>query len=339
MFTFVGGPYTPKLTTITAATMNYLRGTAIPNALDIIDGGTYTPVTKTILTGAVGLQTNFSAVGLQINGLGGLHVLTGSTAYIHAGGFFVNNGTQTLNGATVYNGGVTFHSTVTVSATGAITVNAASTTTFNGPLAQVGAATFTAGAIFNGALTANGAVSIGAAGSLTTNAAATSTFNGPVVANGALSTSATGTITTNSASTSTFNGPIVAANTVTLTATQPASTADPGANGVYSTHIAKSWCTITTDGGGGATVSDGLNVASVAVAATKVTITFARAFANANYAPCMHGTGSVLAFIVGAFGIRTTTTLEIFLWDVLGAAAINPSTQIVTFAVSVFGRH
>ncbi len=180
MFVFVGGPYTPSLTTISAATMNYLRG-SYANAWDVIGGGTWTPSVKSIFDGANGLQTNFSAVGLQINGLGGLHVLTGSTAYIDVGGFFVNNGTQTLNGATVYNGGVTYNSTVTVGAAGAITVNAASTTTLNGPLVM------------------------GAGGTITTNVAATSTFLGPIASSGGISVAGTisGTIALSAALTRT----------------------------------------------------------------------------------------------------------------------------------------
>lgn len=291
MFTFVGGPYTDGITTITAATMNYLRGTAVPNAWDIIGGGTYTPTSKTTVDGAIGLRTNFSAVGLEVAGLGGLHIITGSTGYIDAGGAFVANGTATFNAA------------VTVSATGAITTNAASTTTLNGPLAQVGGATFSSTAVFNGA------ASIGAAGTFATNAAATSTFNGP----------------------------ITAANTISLTASQPASTADTGANVAYSTHMAKAWGKITTNGAGAVTVDDGLNIASVAVSATVVTITFAHAFANANYAATVTGTG-IGQFVIGAFGVANTTTLEIYLWEVVGAAAVNPSTQAVVFHVHVFGR-
>jgi hypothetical protein len=152
--------------------MNYLRG-ILANAWDIIGGGTYTPTTQTELTGTIGLKTNFSATGLQIAGLGGLHVLTGSTAYIDAGGFFISNGTQTVNGA------ATFNAAVTISATGAITTNAASTTTLNGPLAQVGSATFSS------TIAANGAVTIGATGSLATNAAAASTLAGPITSTGA----------------------------------------------------------------------------------------------------------------------------------------------------------
>jgi hypothetical protein len=88
MFTFVGGPYTNGITTISAETMNYLRAT-YANALDIVDGGSWVAVTQSVITGTAGFKFNFSATGLQIGGLGGLHVLSGSTAYINSGGALV----------------------------------------------------------------------------------------------------------------------------------------------------------------------------------------------------------------------------------------------------------
>lgn len=283
MFTFVGGPYTSGITTISAATMNYLRGTAIPNAWDIIGGGTYTPTTKTTVDGAIGLRMNFSAVGLEVAGLGGLHIITGSTGYIDAGGAFIANGAATFNAA------------VTIGAAGAITTNAASTTTLGGPLVASGTATF------------NGATNIGAAGTLGTNAAATSTFLGPVVLS----------------------------NVVSLDATQPTSTTDVGANKLYSTNTVKAWAKISTDGAGAVAVDDGFNIASVSIDATDITVTFARAFSNANYSSTAGAAG--VGVIANALN-PTTTTLKIRQYDVVGAAVVNPQTNTTLVSLQVIGR-
>lgn len=283
MFTFVGGPYTNGITTISAETMNYLRGTVTPQSWDIIDGGTYTPVTQTVLTGTVGLKTNFSAAGLQIAGLGGLHVLSGSTGYIDSGGFLVTNGAVTIN------------STLTVGAAGTITTNAASTTTLGGPLVANGTATF------------NGATSIGAAGTFGTNAAATSTFLGPVVLS----------------------------NVVSLDATQPTSTTDVGANKLYATNTLRAYARFSTDGAGGVTVVDGVNIASATVDALDIIVTFAHAFANANYAAT---TSATSIGVIANPHTQTTTTMKIRQYDASLSATVNPSTDVGFVALTIGGR-
>lgn len=54
----------------------------------------------------------------------------------------------------------------------------------------------------------------------------------------------------------------------------------------------KAWALITTDGAGGTTLVEGVNVASVAIVGAVVRVTFAQAMADANYAP-----------VFGAFGL------------------------------------
>jgi hypothetical protein len=288
MFTFVGGPYTNGITTITAETMNYLRGT-YSNALDVVDGGSWVAVTQSVITGTAGFKFNFSATGLQIGGLGGLHVLSGSTGYIDSGGFLVTNGAVTIN------------STFTVGAAGTITTNAASTTTLNGPLAAVGAATFSSTATFNGA------ASIGAAGLFTTNAAAASTFNGAVTL----------------------------ANVTSLTATQPASTTDVGANKLYATNTLRAYARFSTDGAGGVTVVDGVNIASATVDALDIIVTFAHAFANANYAAT---TSATSIGVIANPHTQTTTTMKIRQYDASLSATVNPSTDVGFVALTIGGR-
>jgi hypothetical protein len=131
-------------------------------------------------------------------------------------------------------------------------------------------------------------------------------------------------------------------STVLLGATQPAKNADPGANNrLYSTNTLKAWGKISTDGAGSYTIDDGYNIASVTVNAAYVEITWARAFANADYAPCV--TASI-PFVPNAvlpnvsFPNQTTTKTRVYFYDVIGAAALAPTTNIVQFSINVPGR-
>jgi hypothetical protein len=158
MFTWPSGVYTPGVSTITADAMNYLRATIAGQALDIIDGGTYTPVAKTTLTGTIGLRTNFSATGLEVAGLGGLHVINGSSAYIDSGAalvmsagstatlastafFYIANSAEQIvqNGGqfTVANGGISL-----VQSGGSLTAQSGSAVNLQGTNTISGATTF-----------------------------------------------------------------------------------------------------------------------------------------------------------------------------------------------------
>lgn len=185
MFASVGS-WTPKLTTITAAQMTAINAN-MQNAWDIIGGLTYTPVVQSVLTGTVGLKFNFSATGLQIAGLGGLHILSGSTGYVDSGGFL-----------TVSSGGI------------ATIANGASLNLANGSEEVV-----QSGAILN--VASGGTLNISTGGFLTCGVGSTTALQGTTTVSGALGVDATGTITTNAASTTTLNGPLAQVGTVTRT--------------------------------------------------------------------------------------------------------------------------
>lgn len=127
-----------------------------------------------------------------------------------------------------------------------------------------------------------------------------------------------------------------------LTATQPAKTADPGANNrLYSTNTVKAWAKISTDGVGGYTIDDGYNVASCTLNAAYVEVTWARVFANANYAPVV--TASI-PFVPNAVAVnvnfpnQTTSKTRLYFYDIVGAAALNPLTNGLLFSILVPGR-
>lgn len=269
MFSSVGS-WTPKLTTITAAQMTAINAN-MQLAHDAIGGGTYTPITITEWTGTVGAKYNFSATGLQIAGLGGLHVLSGSTAYVNSGGFL-----------TVSSGGI-----ATIS-------NGASLNLANGSEQVV-----QSGAILN------------------------------VASGGTMNVSTGGFLTVAPGSTTDFQ------ETVSLTMSQPTSSADVGANKLYSTNTVKAWAKIATDGVGGVTVSDGCNIASIAIDATDITVTFAHAFANGNYASTA---GAATLGVLANAHTPTTTTLKIRQYDTIGTVTVSPLTNSTLVSIQVIGR-
>lgn len=150
------------------------------------------------------------------------------------------------------------------------------------------------------------------------------------------------TINANVALTGTLSGTISLSATTTLSATQPAKNADPGGNNrLYSTNTAKAWAKITTDGAGSYTIDDGYNIASCTVAATYVEVTWARAFATADYAPTVTAGIPFLPNAINAtigYLSQTTAKTRIHFWDIVGAATLNPATNSVVFFLSVMGR-
>jgi len=67
-------------------------------------------------------------------------------------------------------------------------------------------------------------------------------------------------------------------------------------NTVTPKNVAKAWATFTTDGVGAVTLNDGFNITSVAISGIYVLVTFASAFANANYAISISHTAAVTEF-------------------------------------------
>src|SRR5687768_8449814 len=136
------------------------------------------------------------------------------------------------------------------------------------------------------------------------------------------------------------NGLIVIGNMsidgrIELTGTQPAATADPGANNILiATLIPKAWGNISV-GGGSVTLNDGCNIASVAFASSSITVTFARAMANANYAVLfgMESTGTEVTadgqlgapFLNSVGGTKTTSAFVFSLWNEGTNALVDPA--------------
>lgn len=124
-----------------------------------------------------------------------------------------------------------------------------------------------------------------------------------------------------------------------FTGTSTASGVDPGFNDyLCGANVPKAWARIQTDGAGNATLLDGYNVdTSITVSATRITLTFMRAFASANYAPVV----SSAQFGGPQWAItdnQTTTTVDIRWIDATGATVDPSSGSPVSVAITVFGR-
>lgn len=127
---------------------------------------------------------------------------------------------------------------------------------------------------------------------------------------------------------------------IQLNGTEPAASADPGQHVLSAAHYSKAWATVQLDGGGGYAIGDNINVASLTVTATYVEVTWARAFANANYAPIITGEDTGTLFVVGAFqkGSQTTAKTRIRFRDAITNAYLDPSNEIFFFTIDVKGR-
>lgn len=121
-----------------------------------------------------------------------------------------------------------------------------------------------------------------------------------------------------------------------LTGTQPASTADPGANTLHSTNVAKAWAYAETDGAGNATVNDAFNIASVTITGLSLRFTFARAFASTSYAVSAVTGNSASVAIVGTM---TANYVDVSVYNIVGVATHNPASFILRVHLSIMGRH
>jgi hypothetical protein len=106
-------------------------------------------------------------------------------------------------------------------------------------------------------------------------------------------------------------------------------------------NVPKAWGHVTTDGVGGVTLDDGYNITSVAVGVGGVTITFAQAFANTNFALVVTGAESTLLHLymeVDGGATRTTTTCLVAAILTSTLANFDLSANIGRFSFVVFGR-
>jgi hypothetical protein len=125
-------------------------------------------------------------------------------------------------------------------------------------------------------------------------------------------------------------------SSLALTGTQPASTANPGANTLHSTNIAKAWAYAQTNGSGGVAVNDGFNIASVAVTGLSLRFTFARAFSSSSY--CVQAVcGNTASFVV--VESMTATYVDISVYSAASAGTINPASNFVYVHLLIMGRH
>jgi hypothetical protein len=133
----------------------------------------------------------------------------------------------------------------------------------------------------------------------------------------------------------TLSGSAVASVPVSLTMAQPASSTDVGANKLYSTNTPKAWGRFSTNGLGAVTVLDGHNIASVAVNATDITVTFAHTFATPHYAAVP--TAETIGVLANPH-TQTLTTMKIRQYDVIGAAVVDPSATSTIVSLVVLGQ-
>ena len=123
-----------------------------------------------------------------------------------------------------------------------------------------------------------------------------------------------------------------------FTGTATPNGTDPGFNDYLSgANVPKAWARIETDGAGNATVSDGYGVSTtIALTTNRITVTFLRAFASANYAPVVSGSSFAGPDVVLTDN-QTTTTVDIRWIDMAGATQ-DPTASILDCSLVVFGR-
>jgi len=128
---------------------------------------------------------------------------------------------------------------------------------------------------------------------------------------------------------------------VQFNGTQPTATADPGANAAHGTNQVKAFAHITTTGlgstAGDIALVDGYNVASATFAVGNgVILTFARAFANANYSVQVTNGDGTAVHGVWDYSLSSTSVCRIKLF--LGTTLQPPESTALRFAVTISGR-
>jgi hypothetical protein len=113
------------------------------------------------------------------------------------------------------------------------------------------------------------------------------------------------------------------------------SNAPEGPSSLVLTNTLRAYARFSTDGAGGVTVVDGVNIASATVDALDIIVTFAHAFANANYAAT---TSATSIGVIANPHSQTTTTMKIRQYDASLSATVNPSTDVGFVALTIGGR-
>lgn len=101
----------------------------------------------------------------------------------------------------------------------------------------------------------------------------------------------------------------------------------------------QAWAQISTDGVGGITLENGKGVSGVSINAGRVRITFRDTFSDAKFAVTTTyiGTGGV-GYRFTQIPTQTTTYVEIIIYDVGTASAIDPATNVVALNAIVCGN-
>lgn len=126
------------------------------------------------------------------------------------------------------------------------------------------------------------------------------------------------------------------AGAVLFSGTAPAKNVDPGEKRVQALNVSQAHGFITVSGGA-ATHADGMNVASVAVAAQVIQVTLAGAFANTNYGVTVTNQTSHARICAVDDVSRTTSYFEIVVYDAAGTV-IDPALVDMKVAFDAKGR-
>lgn len=125
---------------------------------------------------------------------------------------------------------------------------------------------------------------------------------------------------------------------VAFIGTDPAPGADPGQNTACAASQGKVWVNLSTNGGGAITKHGDLGVSGVAITAGKIVITFARAFANVDYAVTHMGFDGNARFYSVENGGNGLNTCTIVVKDAAGSG-IDPAAAAVKVMLTFHGRH
>ena len=285
-----------------------------------------------ILTGAGG-SFQGGATGEGIVGIGGT---TSGRGGDFTGGPLSSDGLRSTGGSTNGNGVVGFGTgsgsgiTGTGGATGNGAVFAGGGTSGDGLQSTGGPAGY--GGLFTGGSNGPGVRALGGAGNAPGLQAVPSGNGAGIEAAGGgtgIAIAATANVTTTtdfvagSGALCTVSGSKIEFSTVT----HPAGTASIK-HQVRPINTVRAYLSLVTDGVGGHTVEDSVGIASVALTATTIDITFADAFATAKYVASPTGNGATYTVVPAN---KTTGTCKV-------TSSLNPTGNIIALDVIFLGR-
>jgi hypothetical protein len=138
--------------------------------------------------------------------------------------------------------------------------------------------------------------------------------------------------------TTTLSSGATSAAAVTFTAANATATTAQN-NKLTTSNLPRVWGNVSSNGSGSVTLNDGFNVTSVTLPGSSlIRITFAQAFANANFA-CITSLQDKLAFAAGSTMTQgySTTKVDVKFHNAAGSG-VDPSTNAVGFDFVCFGN-